>query len=190
MEGLSLGTAFDAFTCTRNSSQTSGRAWAQAFIRRLHSSLISLYCSKLAEVWTGARALHGCFLKMLILPKIGLWLWANDIINLGMLKVCISEMGSNDRIIVRIRGFPHSSADKSSACSAGDLGLIPGPGRSPGEGNGNPPQYSCLESHIDRGAWWATVHGVTRVGHDLVTKPPLLWGLNVIRMLNLVAGVL
>ena len=45
-------------------------------------------------------------------------------------------------------------------------------GRSPGGGNGNPLQYSCLENPMDRGAWWATVHGVARVGHDLVTKPP------------------
>ena len=45
--------------------------------------------------------------------------------------------------------------------NAGDLGLISGPGRSPGEGNGNPLQYSCLENSMDRGAWWATVHGVT-----------------------------
>ena len=69
-------------------------------------------------------------------------------------------------------GFPHSSVGKESACSAGDLGLIPGSGRSPGEGNGNPLQYSCLENPMDRGAWQAIVHGVTRVGHDLVTKPP------------------
>ena len=48
-----------------------------------------------------------------------------------------------------------------SACNAGDLGLIPGLGRSPGEGNGNPLQYSCLENPMDRGAWWAIVHGVT-----------------------------
>ena len=46
-----------------------------------------------------------------------------------------------------------------SACNAGDLGSIPGPGRSPGEGNGNPLQYSCLENPMDRGAWRATVHG-------------------------------
>ena len=51
---------------------------------------------------------------------------------------------------------------KASACNAGDLGLIPGLGRSPGEGNGNPLQYSCLENPVDRGAWWATVHGVTK----------------------------
>ena len=48
-----------------------------------------------------------------------------------------------------------------SACNAGDLGLIPGLGRSPGEGNGNPLQYSCLENPMDREAWQATVHGVT-----------------------------
>ena len=50
----------------------------------------------------------------------------------------------------------------ASACNAGDLGLIPGSGRSPGEGNGNPLQYSCLENSMDGGAWWATVHGVQK----------------------------
>ena len=60
---------------------------------------------------------------------------------------------------------------KKSACNAGDLGSIPGSGRSPGEGNGNPLQYSCLENPMDRGAWWATAHGVIRDRHDLVTKP-------------------
>ena len=58
-------------------------------------------------------------------------------------------------------GFPCSSVGKESACNGGDLGLIPGLGRSPGEGNGNPLQYYCLENPMDRGAWWATVHGVT-----------------------------
>ena len=47
-----------------------------------------------------------------------------------------------------------------------DMGLIPGLGRSPGGGNGNPFQYSCLEEPMDRGAWWATVPGVERVGHN------------------------
>ena len=60
---------------------------------------------------------------------------------------------------------------KNPPASAGDVGLIPGSGRWPGEGNGNPLQYSCLGNPIDRGAWWATVQGVTRIGHDLVTKP-------------------
>ena len=68
--------------------------------------------------------------------------------------------------------FPRSSGSKESACNAGDLGSIPGSGKSPGEGNGNPLQYSCLENPMDRGAWWATVHGVARIGHDLVSKSP------------------
>ena len=59
-------------------------------------------------------------------------------------------------------GFPSSIDNKASACNIGDLGSIPGLGRSPGEGNGNPLQYSCLENPIDRGAWWATVHGITK----------------------------
>ena len=59
-------------------------------------------------------------------------------------------------------GFPSSSVSKESACSAGDLGSIPGSGRSPGEGNGNPLQYSCLENAMDRGAWQDTVHGVSK----------------------------
>ena len=67
-------------------------------------------------------------------------------------------------------GFPHSSVGKKSTCNAGDPGSIPGSGRPPGEGNGNPLEYSCLENLMDRGAWWATVHGVERVGYDLVTK--------------------
>ena len=51
---------------------------------------------------------------------------------------------------------------KESACNIGDLGLTPGLGRSPGEGNGNPLQYSCLGNPMDRGAWWATVRGVAK----------------------------
>ena len=52
-------------------------------------------------------------------------------------------------------GFPGGSDGKESACSAGNPGSIPGSGRSPGEGNGNPLQYSCLENSVDRGAWWS-----------------------------------
>ena len=58
-------------------------------------------------------------------------------------------------------GFPGSSVGKESACNVKDLGSIPGWGRSPGEGHGTPLQCSCLENPMDRGAWWATVHGVT-----------------------------
>ena len=60
------------------------------------------------------------------------------------------------------QGFPGGSDGKESACNAGDLGLIPGSGRSFGEGNGNLLQYSSLENPIDREAWRATVHGVTK----------------------------
>ena len=59
-------------------------------------------------------------------------------------------------------GFPGGSEVKACARHAGDLGSIPGSGRFPGEGNGNPLQYSCLENPMDRGAWWATVHGVAK----------------------------
>ena len=56
------------------------------------------------------------------------------------------------------KGFPGGAEVKASACNVGDLGSIPGLGRSPGEGNGNPLQYSCLENPMDGGAWLATVH--------------------------------
>ena len=59
-------------------------------------------------------------------------------------------------------GFPGGSDGKASACNVGDLGLTPWLGRSPGEGNGNLLQYSCLENPMDGGAWWATVHRVTK----------------------------
>ena len=67
-------------------------------------------------------------------------------------------------------GFLDGSVSKEYAYSSGDLGLIPGSGRSPGEGNGNPLRCSCLENPTDRRAWLATAHGVTRVRHDLATK--------------------
>ena len=60
------------------------------------------------------------------------------------------------------RGFPGGSDVKASASKAGDLGSIPESGRSPGEGNGNPLQDSCLENPMDGGAWWATFHGVAK----------------------------
>ena len=59
-------------------------------------------------------------------------------------------------------GFPGGSEVKVSACNSGDLGSIPGSGRSPGKGNGNPLQYSCLENSMDRGGWWATIYGVAK----------------------------
>ena len=61
-----------------------------------------------------------------------------------------------------MKGIPGSSVSKDSACNAGDLGSIPVLGRSPGRGHGNPLQYSGLENPMDRGVWWAMVHGVTK----------------------------
>ena len=63
-------------------------------------------------------------------------------------------------------GFPRSAVIKNLPVNAGDTrdeGLIPGSGRSPGKGHGNPLQYSFLENPMDRGAWWATVHGVAKI---------------------------
>ena len=70
-------------------------------------------------------------------------------------------MGGNTFKVLSL-GFPGSSNNKKSACNGGDLGLIPGLGRSLGEENGNPLQYSCLENPMDRGMWWLTVHRVTK----------------------------
>ena len=64
--------------------------------------------------------------------------------------------------ILQHRDFLGGSEGKASACDAEDPGSIPGLGRSPGEGNGNPLQYSCLENPMDRGAWWPTVHGAAK----------------------------
>ena len=82
-----------------------------------------------------------------------------------------SLMGDSNILLIA-KGFPPSSVGKESACNAGDQGSIPGSGRSSGEGNGNPLQYSCLENPMDRGAWQATVHRVARVELNWATKPP------------------
>ena len=77
-------------------------------------------------------------------------------------------------------GFPVGSAGKESSCNAGDTGMhcsIPGLGRSPGVGNGNPLKYPCLENSLGRGAWWDTVHGVVRIWTRL-RKSRALWGLD------------
>ena len=63
--------------------------------------------------------------------------------------------------VPKIVGFSGCSVVKNLPFNVGDVDLIPGSGRSPGEGNGNPFQYSCLGNPMDRGVWWATVHGVT-----------------------------
>ena len=64
------------------------------------------------------------------------------------------------------KGFPGASNSKEFACNVEDLGLIPGLGRSPEGGHGNPPQYSCQNNSMDRGAWWDTVHGAAKSQTD------------------------
>ena len=86
-------------------------------------------------------------------------------INLGHI---ILILGTN----VVEEGFPGGSVVKNLPANAGDMGSIPGCERSPGEGNGNTLQYSYLGNPINRGTWQATVHGVTKIGHDLASKPP------------------
>ena len=71
-----------------------------------------------------------------------------------------------------MRGFPGGSDGKESACNAGKPDSIPGSRRSPGGGHSNPLQFSCLENPMDRGVRQVTMHGITRVRHDLATKPP------------------
>ena len=75
-------------------------------------------------------------------------------------------------------GFPGGSDSKESACNTGDVGSIPGLGRSPGEGHCNPLQYSCLENSMDRGTWQVAVTELQRVGHDWATKHSIANSLN------------
>ena len=84
---------------------------------------------------------------------------------------CEGQVGNN-RWLFPNTGLPWWLRGKESACQEGDKSSIPGSGRSPGVGNGNPLQYSCLGNPMDRGAWRATFHGVTRVRHDSEAKPP------------------
>ena len=83
----------------------------------------------------------------------------------GLYLMPVSQL-SLFHITLGFQGFPDGSMGKESTCHAGDIGdvaSIPGLGRSPGEGTGNPLQYSCLGNPMNRGSWWATVHGVRRV---------------------------
>ena len=90
-----------------------------------------------------------------------------------MKSVILPKFFSSKCTCFGAHGLPWRLTSKEfSACSARESDLIPGSGRPPGERHGNPLQYSCLGNPKDRGAWQATVHGVTRVWHDLVTKQP------------------
>ena len=93
------------------------------------------------------------------------WLFASGGQSIGT-SALVLPMNIQDWFCLGLTGlildFPGGSDSKEYACNVGDLGLILGLGRCPGEGNGNPLQYSCLEKPMDREAWWATVHRVAK----------------------------
>ena len=126
--------------------------------KRWATTQVSIKEDWLNELWDIRRMNYGTFVE---------WI-------MGLLSKILWNIKKNKRQCLLCAsfyvGFPKSSVIKESACNAGDLTSIPGSGRSPGEGNGNPLHYSCLENPMDRGAWQATVYGVTRVSHDWATK--------------------
>ena len=102
---------------------------------------------------------------------------------------CFSNAPWNHQGLEWQRDFPGGSEVKNAPGNVRNVHLIPGSGRSPGEGNGNPVQYSCLRNPMGRGAWQAIVHGFARVGHDLATRQQqqggrASWGLWVYRLLS------
>ena len=124
--------------------------------------------------WTGRRSFWKLALLVLQTPdpagSVSSRLVAYDVnqTDLSSCPPCLSSPQPPLFMIFYTRqlGFPGGSAGKESACTAGDLGSIPGSGISPGGRNGNPVQYSCLENPVDRGAWQAAVHGAARVEHN------------------------
>ena len=97
---------------------------------------------------------------IVVLPPLAYW-WFRHLLNALGHSLHV-QYGKHEK-----QGFPAGSDGKESACSARDPGSIPGLRRSPGEGNGYPLQYFCLEKFMDRGTWQATVHGVTKSGTQL-----------------------
>ena len=131
---------------------TCNNSWPQALLSSL---------SEWAQVWDSS-----------VLPLFFYLVW----LSLGPLKeegrclYTLDKLIKSTAVISRVNlphsrkylGLPRWLSSKESACNAGDLGSIPGLGRSPGEGTGNPLQYSCLENPMEIGARWAAVHGVTK----------------------------
>ena len=101
------------------------------------------------ELVLGKRSLPGLYIATF--PLVLAWL---------SLRERVSSLVS--LFIRALIGFPSGSDGKESACNAGDLDSISGSERSPGEGNGYPLQYSCMEKSMNRGAWWAIAHGVSK----------------------------
>ena len=132
--------------CLSSSHQSPTRNFSYSFFISLSMNNHMIHCTKYYYVWFGVlpRPCQRCFITQ-------------NVLSISFLKFenCISE------------DFPGGSDGKASTCSAGDLSLIPGSRRSPGEGNGYPLQYSCLRNPMDR---QAIVHGSQRVRHDWVTN--------------------
>ena len=85
--------------------------------------------------------------------------------------LCSFQVYSGDSVLhIHVSGLPWWLSGKELSANAGEAGLIPGSGRFPRKGNGNPLQYSCLGNPMDKEAWWATVHEVPRIRHNSVTK--------------------
>ena len=132
--------------------------------------------SVLSEIYLQGKMWNlGCLYELNKHLKQALWIILNNIPfwhNLGIyIDFSMWVLKAPDYVLPSLfPGLPWWLSDKESACSAGDVGSIPGLGRSPGEGNGNPLQFSCLGNPMDRGDWWATVHGVEKNQTWLVTK--------------------
>ena len=142
-------------------------SWNSIFIERPVFCLATLLCNKFngrdsKQKHRKERALRTIKPKILTLTK----KWDTEI-SPKITPRCAVKKGSQWYLPLTLEAilepvFPGGSVHKEYACNAGDLGSIPGFGRSPGEGNGNPLQYYFLENPMDRGAWWAPVHGVRR----------------------------
>ena len=136
-----------------------------SFVRCQTSSKVAVsFYSTTINVWQ--------LLFLHILTEFGgvsLWILANliDVKWYLIVLICISLM--------TYEVLPVGSHSKESACNTGDLSSIPGLGRSPGEGHGNPLQYSCLENSMDRGAWWTRVHGVAKHQRGLNDECDDIW---------------
>ena len=101
--------------------------------------------------------------------------WQATVYGFTNSRIQLKQLSIHCALVVHILGFPGSSVVKNLPANAGDVGSIPGLGRSLGGGHGNPLQDSCLENPMDRGAWWATVHGVAKSRTQLSENIKTLW---------------
>ena len=127
--------------------------------------ILWLFYDSLEEMKGNTQEQRHCLTLCSVLSTLSRLCWSNLDGSGAVPCACLAVMNSPNFIIrftTWYSGFPRGSGGKVSACNAGDLGSIPGSGRSPGEGNGNLLQYSCLENSMDCGLWQASVHRVTK----------------------------